>query len=108
MKETLLITDEAYRGDMEKLWRVVRRLRDSTQYSNVTFTMQNWMLACDGEKIKHGLNQGLNITDLLFRLPLAPTNSELIEFMKAANVDVATELPAHLTFTVDVEYTRLS
>lgn len=108
MKETILITDEAYRGDMEKLWRTVRRLRDSTQYNNVTFTMQNWMLSCDGEKIKHGLNQGLNITDLLFRLPLAPTNSELIDAMKSGGVDVTSELPVHLTFTVDVEYTRIA
>lgn len=108
MKENILITDEAYRADMEKLWRVVRRLRDSTQYSNVKVTMQNWMISCDGEKIKHGLNQGLVITDLLFKLPLAPTNSELLEAMKAGGVDVASELPVHLTFTVDVEYTKIA
>lgn len=106
MKETILITDEAYRGDMEKLWRVVRRLRDSTQYTGVSFVMQNWMLSCDGENIKHGLNQGLDITDVLFRLPLMPTNNELIDAMKAGGIDVASELPVHLTFTVDVNYTR--
>lgn len=108
MKETIIITDEAYRSDMEKLWRRVRTLRDTTQYSNVSFTVQHWMLACDGQNLKSANNQGANITGLFLKLGDAPTNGELIAALAQAGVDVAVDLPARLTFTLDIDYTRVS
>jgi hypothetical protein len=108
MKETLMVTDEAYRSDMERLWRYIRRLRDTTEYTGVKFTVQNWMLACDGNNEKSGVAAGIDITDMVFRLQLQPTNSDLIAALKAGGADTDTDLPALLTFTIDVEYTKLA
>ena len=108
MKETVLITDEARRADLDRLWRLVCRLRDETQYRSVTFTLQNWMLANDGQNLKHGINQNLDITDLLFRVPEMPNTATLIDFMGKAGIDVNTGWPAILSFTVDVEYTKVN
>lgn len=105
MKETLKITDEAYRSDMERLWRYVKRLRDTTRYRNVTFTLQHWMLSCDGLQEKTGTSAGIDLTPLFSKLSLQPTNSEIIAVMKAAGADVDVELPVLLTFTLDVDYT---
>lgn len=105
MKETLKITDEAYRSDMERLWRYARRYRDTTKYTGFKVTLQNWMLSCDGQNVKSGTDAGVDLTALLLDLPLQPTNSDLITTMAAAGVDVATELPVLLTFSFDVEYT---
>lgn len=107
MKETLVITDEAYRSDMERLWRKARQLRDTTRYSNVSFTVQYWMLACDGQNLKSGASQNANITELFFKLAEQPTNGELIAALGAAGVDVTTDLPARLTFSIDIVYTPI-
>lgn len=108
MKENIIISDEAYRADMEKLWRKIRTLRNAAEYKDVSFTLQHWMLSCDGQNIKSGTNQNTSLTDLFFRLPLQPTNSELIAEMDKAGVDVDSDLPVLLTFTVDIEYTRIA
>lgn len=107
MKQTLTVTDEAYRSDMERLWRYTRRLRDTTKYTGFKVTLQNWMLSCDGELVKSGADAGVDLTALLLDLPLQPTNSDILTTMAAAGVDVSTDLPALLTFSFDVEYTAI-
>lgn len=107
MQEKMIITDEAYRADMEKLWRVIRRYRDTTKYKDVSFKGQSWMLTSDGEKIKSGTAAAVSFTDLFFTVPYPPTNGEMIAVMKAAGLDVDTELPVRLTFTLDIDYTPI-
>ncbi|QXO10277.1 hypothetical protein pEaSNUABM37_00318 [Erwinia phage pEa_SNUABM_37] len=108
MKETLMVTDEAYRSDMERLWRKIRTLRDTTEYKDVTFTLQNWMIACDGENLKSGLAANVSMTDLFFKLSQQPTNAEMLAVMVAGGLDADSDLPVLLTFTLDVQYTRIN
>jgi hypothetical protein len=105
MKTTFHLTDESFRADMDKLWKMIRRLRDESQFHDVTFTLQNWVLSCDGTLVKSGENQGTDLTALFQMLPFPPTNGDVLQIMAAYGVDVATDLPARLSYTVDVEYT---
>lgn len=104
MKESILITDEAYHRDIARFWRACKRLRNSPKYGNVKFTLKSWLLTCDDQIVKHNATASVSLTALVAVLAVPPTNGELLEIMSNAGEDVKTDLPVRVTGLIEIEY----
>lgn len=109
MKESILISDEAYNQNMNQLWRAVKRFRNEDKYKDVKYNLTLWVLSCDNEIIKQkGPTDGpIELTALFDILPLPPTNGEMLAHMAANGADVASDLPVMLTGMIEIEYTTV-
>jgi len=110
MKSTFVISDETYTRDINQLWRAIKRMRSDDLYQNLKVTLQNWATNCDGITDRSGIAQGFDVTDVFRLVPNPPTTEELLFLMDKAGIDVniATELPVRLTYSVDIEHDDLT